>query len=295
MRWGVLLGAAVLIDVLALAACDELERDTPARYYVPPDATDLEEDPAPGTRPTADAAKQEAGDATTDGPPANLDLSLTGWWRGSYTASPWAGTQSAGASATQNLTQATNPPLAGPPLNGFTTADFNGTSSTFDGAPVATFHSTTTFSGWALVHVDSINTDSATWSQNDAIVCTNGTGQFGIYLRDNGAGVVTVGLAILSTVDRTVTTTFVKNSWQLVQWKSDGATMSIRVNGSAWASTTAGSLGSLAAALDVGRNPGQNNFLDGRVAEIGLAAVQLTEAQFDAVRTYASARYGLTL
>src|SRR5678815_176148 len=53
-------------------------------------------------------------------------LFLTGWWRGSYSASPWVGTASASSSGSNNASEATTPPAAGATVNGFAPVDFDG-------------------------------------------------------------------------------------------------------------------------------------------------------------------------
>jgi hypothetical protein len=297
MRWGLLAFVAALTSGGVIVACDQPQHDTTVRYYVPPDAAP-DDTPPPGPTPGGPddgGPGNVIGDAASDalGGDAGLALALPGWWRAPFAASPWVGTASGGTSGTQNLAAGAGAPIAGATLGGFATADFNGINSVLTSpAPLSSFVTTTAFSGWALVSVDTINTNSTTWSQNDAIVCSAGTGQFGVYLRDDGAGNVTVGLATFNGVDHTVSTAFAKTAWQLVQWRSNGTTMSIRVNGNAWASTDTLAIQSVAPPLDVGRNPGQNQFFDGRIADLGLTTVMLSDAEFDAIRAYATTRYG---
>jgi hypothetical protein len=291
----------VVTNGLAFGGCNSPPPDINTRYYIAPDASD--EDPNTGPSSSSGGPSSEAGPTGNDGgeggsPPTGdggLSLALAGWWRASYAAAPWVGTASAGASGAQNLAAGTTAPTAGAALNGLGTASFNGINAWFSGAPVSTFHSTTTFSGWALVNINTINTNDATWSNNDTIVCTEGTGLFGIYLRDNGAGNVTVGVSAFSAVDRTVSTVIAKGVWQLVQWRSDGSMLSIRVNTGTWASTGTGPTPVLGSALDVGRNPAQNQFYDGRIADIGMTPVALTDADFETIRGYVDSRYGLSL
>lgn len=223
-------------------------------------------------------------------------LTLTGWWRASYSGSPWAGTASAGGSGSQSLTEASLSPSVGTAVSGVTPPDFNGTDDRLAGAACSTFFTTTHYSGWALVKVDTIGTDSATHNANEHIATTLGTGQWGIYLRDNGAGTVNVThRAFGSSVERTVATAFTKSTWQLVQWRADGLTLEIRVNGGAWASAATGTINSLAAALELGRNPNQNEFLDGAILDFGTCQLKLNDATFDDIKSYANARYGLAL
>jgi hypothetical protein len=295
MRWGLSFGTGILIAVVAIAACDNTPTDTLGRYYVAPDG---EAPPPSGVDGSTLVPIPDGGDATTtDAPPSTttLDLPLDGWWRAGYAASPWAGTTSTGTSATQNLTQATNPPTVGPGINTLTTALFNGVNSTLVGGPMSTFATTTTFSGFALVNIKTINTDNPAWPQDDTIFSTLGTGEIGVYLRDNGLGTVSVGLGIFAYGDKTVSTTIAKNTWQLVQWRGNGTEIGIRVNGGAWATTLGGTLSLLNGALELGRNPFQNNFLDGMIADIGFTKAFLQDPQFEAVRAYVNGRYALGL
>jgi hypothetical protein len=223
-------------------------------------------------------------------------LALAGWWRGDYSASPWAGVASAGGSGAQNLTEATNPPGAGSAVNGFVPADFDGANDKLSGAAVSTFHSTTAFSGWALIYLDAVNTDSGVLTSNDALLCTAGTGQFWIYLRNN-AGAVTVHITYFdAAVNPMVSTSISLGAWQFVQWRRNTTIMEIRVNGGAWASVGAvNAVNSLAASLDVGRNVNADNFLDGRMLDLGMASSRFDDDTFDDLRAYVNDRYGLSV
>ncbi len=78
MRWGPALGIAVVVDVLAFTACDEIERDPTQRFYIPPDAeTDTGRDVfVPDDASDADA-DTDASDAGPDGD-ASVDAGPTG-------------------------------------------------------------------------------------------------------------------------------------------------------------------------------------------------------------------------
>jgi hypothetical protein len=294
MRWGLLAGLAVAANGLAilLPGCDTPPNDAPLRYYIPPDAGgDTPGTPNPIFIDGGGAATDAPADAVPSGD-AGLALALTGWWRGPFAAAPWAGTASGGASGTASLAAGTAAPAPGTALNGFAPAEFNGTTEYLTGPLASTFFTVTTFSGWALVNVAAISTNSADWGLNKTIVSTAGTEEFGIFLRDDGVSTVTVGIAVFSGAAHSVSTSIAKNAWQLVQWRSNGVTMSIRVNGGAWASTDSGSISALAYALEVGRSPGATQFFNGRIAEVGTAATALSDADFDSVRAYATGRYG---
>jgi hypothetical protein len=299
MRWGLATGLVVVIKAATLVACDSPQHDSINRYYFAPDASDDDSPPDGGSIVLPAVAPDGAlldgaadrGDAVAVSD-AGLGLALNGWWHATFTAAPWVGSPSLGTSGTQALSSGTAGPTAGPLLNGMTTASFNGTSAYLSGAVVPTFMAPAAFSGWALVNVNAIKSNSTDWYANDGIVCSGGSTYFGVYLRDDGAATVTVGLGLLATTTRTVATTVAKNTWQLVQWRSNGVVMSIRVNGGAWATTDTGPAG-LGGPLEVGRNPLGTGFLQGQLADLGLAAATLADLDFDAVRSYATSRYGM--
>jgi hypothetical protein len=300
MRWGLATGLVIVVKAVTLIACDSPQHDSINRYYFASDASDDDSPPdgrsivVPAVGPDGALLDGPAGDGANPVvvSDAGLGLALTGWWRAAFAAAPWIGSPSLGSSGIQNLGPGVPGPAAGALLNGMATADFNGTSSYLTGGIVTTFMTPSAFSGWALVNVNAIKTNNTDWFTNDGILCTGGSSYFGVYLRDDGAATVTVGVGALATTVRTVSTTIAKNTWQLVQWRSNGLVMSIRVNGGAWATTDTGATG-LAGPLEVGRNPLGGGFLKGQIADIGLASATLADLDFDAVRAYATSRYGM--
>jgi hypothetical protein len=224
-----------------------------------------------------------------------LHLALAGYWRSSYSASPWTGTASAGGtSSAQDLTEATNPPSTDTAVNGKVPANFDGTNDQLTGDDtLETYINASAESGWALVYVDAISTNDASWSQNDCIVATDASGRWGVYLK-SGAG-TTVGFAHFDgAADDTVETTIATGVWQFVQWKYDGTNIKIRVNGGAWASAAADAVDDRSYAAKVGVSPG-GQFFDGKILEIGLTDVTLADATFDQIRAYVTRRYGLSV
>lgn len=214
---------------------------------------------------------------------------LEGWWRAPYAGSPWVGLDSSTASGSRNLTEATNPPAVGASLNGLATADFDGTNDELTGAACSTFITTTNFSGWALVNLDAINTNNtANYALNDVICGTTGTAEWWVYLRSAGP---VVGLATGGA--NRVETAIATGAWQLVQFRSNGTTLGVRVNSGSWATAAASTIASIAAALNVGDLAG--GFVDGRIAEHALSKSFISDSDFDAIKSYINTRYGLAL
>ncbi len=218
-------------------------------------------------------------------------LSLTGWWRASYSGSPWTPTASAGSSGSNgNLSEATNPPSTGSAVNGLTPADFDGTNDLLEGAnSLDTFINVNAHSGWALLNIDAISTDNADPAENPAIATGVSAAHFVVSLRSSG-------LAVLHHFGSTaITAAFSTGAWQLVQWKYDGTNYKIRVNSGAWSSGAASDLASVAANLRVGQNYDGSKRLDGRMLELALTDTTLSDANFDNVKSYVNSRYALSL
>ncbi len=222
-------------------------------------------------------------------------LSLTGWWRASYSGSPWSGVASAGTSGTRNLTEATNPPATGEALNGFTPADFDGTNDKLGGDTGSNLYSASAYSGVALVYVDAITTDdSGNPYLNDGIICSSGTGDFGTTLRSTGP-TVDVFHWNGSSYEK-ASATLSTGAWQLVQWKLESGTLKIRVNSGSWQTASAsGGAASLGSSSRVGANYNASDFLDGKLAELMLSNTALSDANFDNIKGYLNSRYGLSL
>ncbi len=235
--------------------------------------------------------------ALTLGQAASFDpatLPLTGWWRASYAASPWLTNASTSTSlANGSLTEGTNPPSTGTALNSWVPADFDGTNDHIaPGGNAGTFFDASTFSGWILFNADAVDTNFSAFYENDCLLSTQPSAYFAIGMKSTGD----IGIRFVAGAEAIVSTTFTIGQWGLVQWKYDGANIKIRMNGGAWQSTACtGGFGDLTNTLQVGTNYGGAAFLDGRIADIGLADTTLSDADFDSVLAYINARYALAL
>jgi hypothetical protein len=218
-------------------------------------------------------------------------LTLTGWWRGSYSGSPWTGTASAGSSGSRDLTEATNPPGTGSAVNGFTPADFDGTNDVLTNATaISTLLSASAWSMWALVNLDAINTNNADVWLNDPIL--NDSGAFwGVHLKSGG----TVHAYQWDGASKSVSETVSTGGWALVQAKYNGTNLLLRVNSGSWQSAAAGNISTLTGTLRAGVTPTGGHALDGKVLELALAASALSDANFDNVKSYVNSRYALSL
>jgi hypothetical protein len=217
-------------------------------------------------------------------------LAVEGWWRASYSASPWVGTESAAASSGRNLTEGTNPPATGSAINSLVTADFDGTNDRLNGAACSTFMTVSAYSGWALVNLDAINTNNTSnYFLNDIILATTGTAEWCVYLRSSGP---TVG--VTNTNAAGAAAAISTGGWALVQFRFGSGTTEIRVNSGSWVTASQSNVSSLAANLAVG-DCAASGFLDGRIADIGLLKTRLDDTAFNNLKSYINSRYGLSL
>ena len=209
----------------------------------------------------------------------------------SYTTSPsgtsgagatWVGKASAGASS-YTIAESVNPwPSTGATLNGYTAARF--TRSLVDeirtGRALSTFFPNgASFAGTIAVVLranydpysdpsDGYTYFTQGWSRCPAIMATGTSGRFGCYIRSWGDGTARVGVGIFtSTGDKWVETLIQLGVLQIVQFKSDGSYLYIRVGREApWRKIlmSAGTLAidDLTYLLQIGRNPGENQGLD---------------------------------
>ena len=231
-------------------------------------------------------------------------LQLEGYWKASYTGSPWTATATAGGSgANGTLSQGTNPATTGTAVNSFVPAAFNGTNQFLTSTNNATTYMTTAqFSGFALVFVNSITANSGGGAfSDDTIIGTQtsssstGDGYFAINVNANGP---TARIWVNNTTQGnvSVSATLATSAWQLIQWKFDNTNIKIRVNAGAWQSVSAPhTVANLAFKLDVGRNDKQTIFSNMSVLEIGISQYLFVDATFDSIRSYINLTYGLSV
>ncbi len=225
------------------------------------------------------------------------ELSLTGWWRASYAASPWVGTASLGISGTKNLTEATNPPAAGSTLNGYTPAEFDGTNDVLTAAgQINNYMSSAAGAGWALVYLDVNNTNAAGTDSNRMLFSTvGGTAAMGLDFRSSQGARISLYDGAYKSAYKAITTA----TWALLAWRWNSTTLAIGVNEAPGAAGGASSIacGAILAAdgaFKFGQNYYGSIFFDGKVADVGFANT-LTDDDLENVKRYINLRYNLAL
>lgn len=239
-----------------------------------------------------------AGNAATSA--AGFDpatLSLTGWWRGSYTGSPWVGTASAGSSGSRDVSEATNPPSVGSAQNGFTPADFDGTNDQLVAAlGCNSFFTDSAGGGWILAKANSAAADPGAGSRYDApgLLVESGAGTtFGVNYSTAGVSIDAYDGA--SWVERAVAMS--TGAYHLIFFRWNTSVLELGVDSGAMSSTAFTGIDTLAGgnALVLGRNYNSVAVFDGDILDAGTFNTFPSDTDRANVRTYVNARYALSL
>lgn len=221
-------------------------------------------------------------------------LALTGWWRASFTASPWTPTASAGSSgANGNLAEATNPPTSGTAQNGFNPAAFDGINQVLTSANnFSTFVTGGAGSIWVLFYATAAAADAGAGLRigNPGLVFqdTGGT-TFGIGYSDAG---VTVAYYDGAYEELVIAASL--NNYHLAQVKWDSTNLKMRVDSGARSSIAAAAMTLSANPIVVGKNY-TTGYQACRVLEVGTINSALSDADEDNIKSYVNSRYGLAL
>lgn len=226
-------------------------------------------------------------------------LSLSGWWRASFSASPWVGVASAGSSGSRELSEGTNPPSAGTAVNGLTPADFDGTNdfltaSTVGAANLEHYFTTSAYTYSLLIFADAAAADAGD-ADGYTMPGLIGDGSFatpmGCSFSDAGIRAWHNASGNWNSVEVPCST----GAWHAVQVRYNGTTLQTRVDGGAWSDQTRGNVGiSLAATMRIGRNYASVYF-NGKILDIITASTALTDENLDSIIEYYNSQYGLSL
>ena len=234
-------------------------------------------------------------------PPLTFDpatLSLTGWWQGSFTASPWVGVASAGSSGSHNLSEATNPPASGTAVDTYHPASFDGTNDKLAGAALSSFFSSSAYSMAALINVTSFT--GADPGASAPYSCTSllasgadgasgtqcggpaGTGASGVFRYGHHDGAWKSDSVAIAT-----------STWVMVKVAFDGSHIKVGKNNTAFgAGTAAGNVSAaLTPNLEIGRDGLNTIFINTNVLDAITASTALSGTDFDNYYSYLKARY----
>lgn len=222
-------------------------------------------------------------------------LSASGYWRTDYSASPWAGVATAGASSGRDLSEATNPPSVGTAVNGHAPPDFDGTNDVLTGGAIGDYITSTAWEVSGLISIDAA-----------AVAFSAGQGYaYPSILTDDGAGNFYIAIADVSGTPNLVIGHYDNVSWKEVKapitfttphcfhaW-FDGTNLNLIIDGGTPATpVAAGNVAVSGSNIKVGRNY-TTVFLNGRVLELmTFAAVQDSTKRAN-LRSYYNSRYAL--
>lgn len=241
-----------------------------------------------------------------------FDQAWSGYWRANYSASPWAGEASAGASAGRNLSDTTWAPVAGTAVNGFTPAQFFNSSGhplrlTTAEYLIDLLGDGTTSTGWTVstcVKIDAYGGNKTTVPFYDQpLIWGSSAGNLTLCVTDTGIRLVAQDNAGVPTtaIDIAVST----GVYLKIQAQWTGTILRLRVDGGAWSSTSLTSYHSAdftGAKLQVGANyantpGGAAHFpagaLTGEMLEISPIASVLSDTVLNDLNSYYTTRYAL--
>lgn len=225
-------------------------------------------------------------------------LSLTGWWRASYSGSPWVGSTSTGTSGSRDLTEATNPPTTGSAVNGYTSVDFDGVNDLLTNATqLGTLLPTASYFWWVVFNVDTITgTSNLASAYGNEGLFSDSFGYIGAAVAEPGAPGAYVAQAWQYDVggkggEHPITL----SSWNLLCCRYDGTTMHSKLNSGSIVTQASGTYDLSTGTLKAGVRYDGSRFFDGKILDIGMMPSAGSDALFDDIKSYINSRYALAL
>jgi len=244
------------------------------------------------------AGKTTFGSVTPAPAPATFDpatLSLTGWWRASFSGVPWVPHASAGTSGTNgNWITATGnvAPSVGTAVNGLTPASFDGATQALheDTVDASGLFTVTTGTLIALISLGSNAAPAANYYQ-DAAIMTDASGNWGLVANASG-----FRAGVFDTPTKQTNNVAASPGYHLVVMRWSGGTLKLKVDSAS--DVTVSFTGNLSfnnvVGLFAGKNYAGTAFLSGSVLEFMTAQTALDDATLDSIRTsYVNSRYNL--
>lgn len=214
-------------------------------------------------------------------------LSPTGWWRASFSASPWVG------EAGGNMTEATNPPTAGTAVNGLTPAQFNGSTRLITTAnDFSTYISNGAGSVLCVFYADAASVAAALKYNDPPLVCDQNN-SFNLGFSDGGIGVAFYDGAWQQPARIACAT----GGWHLAKVTWNGTTLSYGLDGGAMSTAAAGNyVTNVGSKLRLGQVAvSATAYFNGRILEVLTKNTALSGTDIDNYRSYISSRYGVSV
>ena len=234
--------------------------------------------------------------ASGDPPPAfdPLLLDAQGYWRASYTGSPWVGTATAGDSGTRDASNGAAPTV-GAAVNGFTPAVYNGSSQflNLDGT-IGDYITTTAASGWVLINPTALAAPAAN-IYDDPQLLSDSNGIIGIAVNSS---VIQIWALTNAGVQLGPSFALPAAAWAVFQWKIVGTDFVARLDSGAWSAPVpiAGVWSALGGFARMGvRYTGSVAFFEGQMLEQFVSKTVYADSVFDDLIGYLNTRYALSL
>lgn len=220
-------------------------------------------------------------------------LSLAAWLR-NYGGGTWSGTASLGVSGdgSHDFADPGNEPATGATLNGYGTADFNGTNDYLLADGDWGDYYTSSISGWALINPDDVATSG------QYVFCVAYGGRLSLAI---GASSGRLSLNYNSGVNSVYKDGLSNGTWALATFRHTGSNIQVGINeapGASGGASTAAYASSLASTENVALGSvedGSFNYYNGRIAEFGLYNGNLDDSVYAQIKAYANSFYGLSL
>lgn len=213
---------------------------------------------------------------------------LTSLFDTSYAGAPWV------ATVGTNLVSLGAPPSVGSAVNGFTPADYNGTTHnlSMDPTQLLSLFGASAGGGFDLIWVDATVSDPGAGTERSGMGIWDDAGgtQVGLYHSTGGVAFCVSD----SGGHKAAVTPCSIGAWHLVQYRYSGTNIEVRVDGGAWSVTACGDPVNLTAVLRFG-NSWLNNFFDGKSLCRATSTSRWDDTTFDAIRTTLNLKYGLAI
>lgn len=234
-------------------------------------------------------------------------LAMKGLWALPYPGTTWPGTASTGPSGDANRTLDNSTggvaPTVGTSLNGYATADHNGSTMFLDNAlHLDQYEESTTptvVTCWCLFKARTLNADNGAGTRyaNVAFIVDRSDAYFQLGISAGGAHFTIDGNVVDCLVPSAATTT----AWVLIQAKYNGTHVKLRafVDGvglvdGGWDTHVGTDTPSFIRPMRFGaRYSGTAEFFDGLIGDRGIINTALSDAQLDGLALYYQTRYGL--
>ncbi len=219
--------------------------------------------------------------------PATLALSL--WVRGSYAGAPWAANASAGASLANGDLTAGTAPGTGTAQNGYTPADFNGSTHVLLNATAdTTLFTSTALSIVALFIVDTVAAPTGNL-YDDAPLYRDVDAYQGMTMTSAGVTAFAYDGGYRSVA------TAAGAGYHLAMMTCDGVNLVVQVDSGGTLSTACNTMVRGGKSGVFGQGYGGTHYFDGRIMELMTAAVVLTPTDYANIKSYVNSRYALAL